>query len=206
MIWRTITQKQNTPDFHYRLSFPRLLQESLSLESCKIMQKDFFDKCLPFAWLNWICFLLPNLICKDAISLYLLLRVNQGNWLPFEKLKVNYSLKRKKQSARVIRENNCMLKEAVTAEAAVCRCCSKYVLLKISHFAIFTGKHPWRSLFKIKLQAWKPATLLKRNSNPVFFCEYYEIFKNSFFHRTSQVAASALQIIPENKMFSFLLT
>ena len=56
--------------------------------------------------------------------------------------KGNYSLKRKKQSARVIRENSCMLKEAVTAEAAVRRSCSKYVFLKISHFAIFTGKHP----------------------------------------------------------------
>ena len=128
------------------------------------------------------------------------------NWLLFEKLKGNYSLERKKQSARVIRENSCILKEAVTAEAAVRRCCSKYVFLKISHFAIFTEKHPCWSLFKIKLQAWKPATLLKRNSNLVIFCEYYEIFKNSFVHRTSQVAASALRIIPENKMFSFLLT
>ena len=76
----------------------------------------------------------------------------------------------------------------------------------LENFAIFTKKHPYWSLFKIKLQAWKPATLFKRGSDPVFFCEYYEIFKNSLFNRTSQVAASALQIIRENKIFSFLLT
>ena len=32
---------------YIQLSFPRLLQESLFLQSCKIMQKIFFDKCLP---------------------------------------------------------------------------------------------------------------------------------------------------------------
>ena len=36
-------------------------------------------------------------------------------WLLFEKLKENYSLKRKKQPLRVIRENSCMLTKAETA-------------------------------------------------------------------------------------------
>ena len=44
------------------------------------------------------------------------------------------------------------------------------------NFAIFTGKRLCWSLFLIKLQA---------------FCEYYEVFNNSFFYRTSPVATSA---------------
>ena len=41
------------------------------------------------------------------------------------------------------------------------------------------------SLFLIKLQAFRPATLLKKTPTQVLSCEYWEIFKNSFFHRTS---------------------
>ena len=132
-------------------------------------------KCLLFGWLNWIYFLLPNLIWQDAISLYLLLRVNQGKWLLFavwkwllfEKLKGNYSLKRKKQPVRVTREDRCMLKEAATTRRSRSQMLFKIGVLK--NFAIFTGKHPCWRLFKIKLQAWKPATFLKRDCNPVFF-------------------------------------
>ena len=132
------------------------------------MQKIFFNKCLLFGWLNhWICFLLPNLIWQDAISLYLLLRVNQWKWLLFEKLKGNYSLKSKTQPVRVIRKDRCMLIEAAPARSSRSKILFKIGVLK--NFAIFTGKHPCWSLFKIKLQAWKPATLLKRDSNPVFF-------------------------------------
>ena len=32
----------------------------------------------------------------------------------------------------------------------------------LENFAIFTGKHSYWSLFLIKLQAWRPATLLKK--------------------------------------------
>ena len=131
------------------------------------MQKNFFDKCLPFAWLNWTCFLLHNLIWKNAISLCLLVRVNQGNWLLLEKLKGNYSLNEKKQPVRVIRENSCMLKEAATTRSSGSQMLLKIGLLKI--FAIFIGKHACWCLFCIKLQAWKLATLLKRDSSPVFF-------------------------------------
>ena len=35
----------------------------------------------------------------------------------------------------------------------------------LKNFSIFTGKHRCESLFLIKLQAWKPATLLKRVPN-----------------------------------------
>ena len=52
---------------------------------------------------------------QDAILFHLLSGVNQGDWLLFEKLNGNYSLKRKEQPVRVILANSCMLKEAATA-------------------------------------------------------------------------------------------
>ena len=61
------------------------------------------------------------------------------------------------------------------------------------NFAIFKGKHLCRSLFLIKLQPWRPATLLKRDSTQVFSCEYCEIFKNTFFfYRAPPVVAFLL--------------
>ena len=48
------------------------------------------------------------------------------------------------------------------------RCCSiKKTFLK--YFAIITRKHLFWGLFLIKLQAFSPATLLKRNSNRAAF-------------------------------------
>ena len=67
------------------------------------------------------------------------------NWLLFEKLKGNCSLKRKKQSVKVIRENSCMLKEAVTTRSSRSQMLFKIGVLE--NFAIFTGKHPCWSLF-----------------------------------------------------------
>ena len=58
------------------------------------------------------------------------------------------------------------------------------------NFAIFTGKQLCYSLFLIKLQSFKPATLLKETPTQVLSCEYYEIFKNNCFYRTPTVAAS----------------
>ena len=59
----------------------------------------------------------------------------------------------------------------------------------LKNFAIFTGKHLCWSLFliKLKLQAFRPATLLKRDSNTDVSCEYCETFKNSFFYKTPPV-------------------
>ena len=80
------------------------------------------------------------------------------------------------------------------------RCSIKIGVLK--YFAIVIGKHLSLSLFLIKLQAFKPATLLKRDSNtrpatllkgdpnPGVFCEYCEIFKNTYFKKHLQTAAS----------------
>ena len=39
---------------------------------------------------------------QDAISLYMLSRANQENWLLFEKFKGSYLLKRKKKTVGVI--------------------------------------------------------------------------------------------------------
>ena len=51
--------------------------------------------------------------------------------------------------------------------------CKKKVF---KNFANFTGKYLCGSLFLIKLQALRPATLLKRDSNTGFFFETCEIF------------------------------
>ena len=105
-----------------------------------------FTLCLIKSLNHWICFLLlPNLIWEDAISLFLLLRVSQGKWLLFEKLKGNYSLKRKKQSVRITRRDRCMLIEAATTRSSRSQMLLKIGVLK--NFAIFTGKHRWLSLF-----------------------------------------------------------
>ena len=63
----------------------------------------------------------------------------------FEKLKGNYSLKRKKQPVRVTREDRCMLKEAATTRRSCSQMLFKIGVLK--NFAIVTGKHPCWSLF-----------------------------------------------------------
>ena len=43
-------------------------------------------------------------------------------------------------------------------------------------------------------QSWSPAALSKRDSaTQVFFCEYSEPFRNSFFNRTTPVAAVELR-------------
>ena len=50
----------------------------------------------------------------------------------------------------------------------------------LKNFAIFTGKHLCWSLFLIKLQDFRPATLLERDSNTdvfLFSCEYCKDFK-----------------------------
>ena len=49
------------------------------------------------------------------------------------------------------------------------------------NFAIFTGKHRRWTLFLIKLQFFRPATLSKETPTQVFSCEYCDIFKNSSF-------------------------
>ena len=70
------------------------------------------------------------------------------------------------------------------------RCSIKKAVLK--NFAKFTGKHLCWNLFKKKLQALGPTTLLKRDSNTGVFCEYCQIFKNTYFEEHLPKAASEI--------------
>ena len=68
------------------------------------------------------------------------------------------------------------------------RCFIKKAVLK--HFAIFTWKHLCWSLFLIKLQPFRSATLLKETPTQLFSCDYCEIFKNTYFEEHLGRAAS----------------
>ena len=68
----------------------------------------------------------------------------------------------------------------------------------LKNFAKFTGKHLCESLFFNNIASSRPATLLKeRLCNfskketlaQMFFCEFCEIFKNTYFYRTTPMAA-----------------
>ena len=67
------------------------------------------------------------------------------------------------------------------------RCSMKKAVLK--SFVIFTGKHLCRSLFLIKLQTYRPATLLNATPTLVFSCEYCVTFKNTYFVKNLRTAA-----------------
>ena len=69
------------------------------------------------------------------------------------------------------------------------------------NFANFTGKHLCWSLFLKRLQRWGSAALSKRDSTHVFSCQVWEIFMDTFFYRTSVVAASG-----DNKSHTRLFT
>ena len=56
------------------------------------------------------------------------------------------------------------------------RCSMKKCVLK--NFVKFTGKHLCQRLFFNKVE---PATLLKKRLDRFFSCEFYKIFKNTFF-------------------------
>ena len=67
------------------------------------------------------------------------------------------------------------------------------ILFKISvlkNCATFTGKQLCWSVILVKLQTWRPATLLKESPTQAFCSEFCENIKNSFFNRTPSVAAS----------------
>ena len=65
-----------------------------------------------------------------------------------------------------------------------------FEICSLKNFAIFTGKHLCWGLFLIKLQAFRPAIFLKRDSNTGVSFGYCEMFKNSGFYRKPQVATS----------------
>ena len=70
---------------------------------------------------------------------------------------------------------------------------SKKVVLR--NFSKFTGKHLCQNLFFNKVAGLRPANFIKKYTLAhMFSCEFCEISKNSFFHRTPLVAASVLKI------------
>ena len=71
------------------------------------------------------------------------------------------------------------------------RCSAKKVVLK--NFAVFTRKHLYWSLFLIKLQAFRPTTLLTWTPTQTFSCECCEIFKSTYFEKHLWTAASVNQ-------------
>ena len=84
------------------------------------------------------------------------------------------------------------------------RCSAKKVSLKI--FVVFIRKHLYWSLFLIKLQAFRRATLLKWTPTQTFCCEYCEISKSIYFEKHPWTAAPVSQrfswVTPELESFS----
>ena len=82
------------------------------------------------------------------------------------------------------------------------KCSVKKIVFE--NFARFTGKHLCWGLLLIKLQAWKPATLLKKNPARVPSCEYCKICKNNYFdeHLRTAVYLGPCQI---SMMESFVI-
>ena len=60
---------------------------------------------------------------------------------------------------------------------------------------IFPGKHLCQSYFLIKLQAWRSAISLKRDSNTGVFLWILQNFKNTYFEEHLRPAASVLLIM-----------
>ena len=71
--------------------------------------------------------------------------------------------------------------------------CSIKKLFK--NLAVFTEKHLYRSLFLIKLQAFRAATLLKRDFNKGASLWILQKFKNTYFKEHLQTAASVWMLM-----------
>ena len=56
-----------------------------------------------------------------------------------------------------------------------------FEISSLKNFAIFTGIHLCWGLFLIKLQAFRPSTFLKRNSNTVFPVDIAKFLRTAFF-------------------------
>ena len=71
------------------------------------------------------------------------------------------------------------------------RCSVKKGVLK--NFANFKGKHLCWSLFLIKLQAFRSATLIKKRlQHRHFFVKFVKLFKNTYFEERQRATASKL--------------
>ena len=88
-------------------------------------------------------------------------------------------------------------------EAAARRCPVKKVLLKISQNS--QENTCTRVTLFIMLQAWDMQLSLKNRLAQAFFCEFCEIFKNTFFNWTPLVATSVKIISPEAMISTIFL-
>ena len=87
-----------------------------------------------------------------------------------------------------------------STEAVARRCSVKKVLLKISQNS--QENNCVRIFFLIKLQAEAYNFIKKGTLTQVFYYEFWEIFKNTFFDRTPLVAASeSRSLICQTRMF-----
>ena len=66
----------------------------------------------------------------------------------------------------------------------------------------FTGKRMCGSLFKIKLQACSLQLSTKETLTNMFSCEFYEVFKNTFF-KTTSVALSINSFSAKSNCYYF---
>ena len=77
-----------------------------------------------------------------------------------------------------------------------CRSQMFFKLDVFKNFRNFTGKHLCWSLFLIKSEAFRPATLLKRDSNPcVFLWNLWNFWEHLFLKNTSGVSFCIITII-----------
>ena len=65
--------------------------------------------------------------------------------------------------------------------------CKKGVLKNV---AKFTGKHQYQRLFFNKVTGLACNFIKKESLTQVFYCEFHEISKNTFFYRVPQVATA----------------
>ena len=63
------------------------------------------------------------------------------------------------------------------------------------YFSNFTGKHLCWSLFFTKLQTFRPATSLKRDSYTGVFCEIWEILKSTYFEEHLWTTVSVYRLL-----------
>ena len=101
---------------------------------------------------------------EASVTLYL--------WFRFQTFVATFGvLKRLKLTANILERSQLTpsryLLALIRLRSSHLRCSTKKVVRK--NFAIFTGKHLCWSLFLIKLQDFRPATLLERNSNTGVF-------------------------------------
>ena len=117
-------------------------------------------------------------------------------FLTIVELRLNNSIKFTTESdiSHLYYENN--TRERFRFKSSRSQMIFKIAVLK--NFTKLTGQKLCCSLFLIKLQALRPATLSKRNSleismdtlTQLFSCQICKIFKNTFSYRTPSMAAS----------------